>query len=255
MPFAPSPKKTLPPTAMATERLQKFLSRAGVISRRRAEEWIKAGLVEVNGRVVVELGVKVDPDQDEVRVEGRRVRPAPPVTLVLHKPYCYVSTTRDPQARRVVTDLVGEGHGRLYPVGRLDYDATGLLLLTNDGELAQRLMHPRYQVPRTYRVTVTGEVAQGALPLLAKGLELEGRRVPAVVKVLKREGDKTVLEMTVREGRYHLVKRLLKQVGYTVLKLKRTALGPLKLGRLPRGAYRPLSGAELAQLREMAGSG
>jgi pseudouridine synthase len=137
----------------------------------------------------------------------------------------------------------------------LDYDATGLLLLTNDGELAQRLMHPRYQVPRTYRVTVAGEVAQGALHLLAQGVELEGRREPALVKVLKGQGDKTVLELTVREGRYHLVKRLLKQVGYMVLKLKRTALGPLKLGRLPRGAYRPLSEAELAQLREMAGSG
>ncbi|MEW6388591.1 MAG: pseudouridine synthase [Thermodesulfobacteriota bacterium] len=239
---------------MATERLQKFLSRAGVVSRRRAEEWIKAGLVQVNGRVVVELGVKVDPDLDEVRVEGRRVRPAPPVTLMVHKPYGYVSTTRDPRARRVVTDLVGEGYGRLYPVGRLDYDATGLLLLTNDGELAQRLMHPRYQVPRTYRVTVAGEVAQGDVGLLAQGVELEGRRVPAEVKVLKRKGDNTVLEMTVREGRYHLVKRLLKKAGHPVLKLKRIALGPLKLGRLPRGACRPLTEAELAHLRGMMGT-
>jgi 23S rRNA pseudouridine2605 synthase len=238
---------------MPLERLQKFLSRAGVASRRRAEEWVKAGLVQVNGRVVTEQGVKVDPDRDEVRVEGRVVRPAPVVTVMLHKPYGYLSTTADPQGRRVVTGLLGEKYGRLYPVGRLDYDATGLLLLTNEGELAHRLMHPRYQVPRTYRVTVEGTVGREPLGGLRAGMELDGRRVPAEVRVVKTSAQKTVLEITVREGRYHLIKRLLAQAGHPVLKLKRIAFGPLPLGRLPRGEYRVLTRQELETLRNLVG--
>ncbi|MEW6658286.1 MAG: pseudouridine synthase [Thermodesulfobacteriota bacterium] len=238
---------------MPSERLQKYLSRAGVASRRAGEEMIKAGRVAVNGQVVRELGCKIDPEKDVVKVDGRRVRPEALVTVMLHKPYGYISTTKDPQGRRVVTDLLGEGSPRLYPVGRLDYDATGLLLLTNDGELAQRLTHPRYQVPRTYRVTVAGEVSRETLRLLARGAEVAGRAVPAEVGVRKRETEKTVLEITVWEGRYHLIKRLLSQVGHPVLKLKRIAYGPLKLGRLPRGGHRFLSPAELAALQAGAG--
>ncbi len=239
---------------MATERLQKFLSQAGIASRRAAEEWIKAGKVSVNGKVVTEMGVKVDPARDVVRVDGRRVEPAAAmVTLMLHKPYGYVSTTRDPQGRRVVTELVGNQWGRLYPVGRLDYDTTGLLLLTNDGALAHRLMHPRYRVPRTYRATVAGEVFRGEIEQLSRGVELDGRLVPAAALVRKREPEKTVLELTVWEGRYHLVKRLLAHLGHPVLKLKRMAFGSLKLGRLPRGASRPLAPEELAALRREVG--
>jgi len=210
---------------------------------------IRAGRVTVNGQVVRELGVKIDPDRDVVKANGRRVRPEALVTVMLHKPYGYISTTKDPQGRRVVTDLLGEKGPRLYPVGRLDYDATGLLLLTNDGELAQRLTHPRYQVPRTYRVTVTGEVGRETLRLLAGGLEVAGREVPAAVQVRKLEAEKTVLEITVWEGRYHLIKRLLSQVGHPVLKLKRIAYGPLRLGRLPRGAHRLLTTAEINALQ------
>jgi 23S rRNA pseudouridine2605 synthase len=236
------------------ERLQKFLSRMGLASRRQAEEWILAGRVSVNGRVVTELGSKVDPAQDVVRVDGRRVQAAlPPVTAMLHKPSGYVSTTRDPQGRRVVTELLGASLGRLYPVGRLDYDATGLLLLTSDGELAHRLMHPRYQVPRTYRVTVVGEVAPETLRLLAGDLELDGRRVPAQVKVVKGDSEKTVLELTVAEGRYHLVKRLMAKAGHPVLKLKRIAFGSLRLGNLRRGSWRPLTPKELAALKTGVG--
>lgn len=231
------------------ERLQKFLSRAGLASRRRAEEWIKAGRVSVDGEVVTEMGVKVDPERQEVRVDGRRVGLAEPVTLMLHKPYGYLSTTQDPQGRRVVTELVEDRTVRLYPVGRLDYDATGLLLLTNDGELAQCLMHPRYQVPRTYRVTVAGEVLRDTLRRLAAGIEVDARPVAVGVQVLKREAEKTVLEITVWEGRYHLIKRLCEQVGHPVLKLKRIALGPLRLGRLPRGAHRRLTPEELRALK------
>jgi len=239
---------------MTLERLQKFLSRAGVASRRRAEGLILEGKVKVNGRVVTELGVKVDPDHDRVQVEGRRVGPpSPQVTFILHKPYGCVSTTRDPQGRRTVMDLAPKDYGRLYPVGRLDYDATGLMLLTNDGELAQRLTHPRYQVPRTYRVTAAGEMGDKDLQQLAGGIELDGRPVSTEVRLLKKGSGKTILEITVWEGRYHLIKRLLEGVGFPVLKLKRMAFGPLRLGRLVRGACRPLTRQEQVNLRLTVG--
>jgi 23S rRNA pseudouridine2605 synthase len=240
---------------MTLERLQKFLSRAGVASRRAAEEIIRAGRVSVNGQVVTEMGTKVDPGRDAVRLDGRRVKiEALPLTVMLHKPSGYISSRKDPQGRRVVMELLGENlRSRVYPVGRLDYDATGLLLLTGDGELAHRLMHPSHQVPRTYRVTVTGEVARTTLTALRAGLVLDDREVAAAVAVKKREADKTVLELTVWEGRYHLVKRLLEQVGHPVLKLKRLALGPLHLGRLPRGKYRLLTNAEVGALKALVG--
>jgi pseudouridine synthase len=239
---------------MTLERLQKFLSRAGVASRRQAEGLILEGKVWVNGQVVTELGVKIDPDKDRVQVEGKRVRlPPATVTFMLHKPYGCVSTTRDPQGRRTVMDLAPRDFGRLYPVGRLDYNATGLMLLTNDGELAQRLTHPRYQVPRTYRVTAAGEMGDQALKQLSGGIELDGRPVSTEVKVLKQGSGKTILEITVWEGRYHLIKRLLEDLGYPVLKLKRMAFGPLRLGRLARGATRPLSRQELVNLQVTVG--
>ena len=233
------------------ERLHKFLSRAGVASRRLAEDWIRAGRVAVNGRIVTEMGVKIEADQDQVQVDGRPVRPpAAPVTVMLHKPYGYISSTHDPQGRRVVTDLLRDTFKeRLYPVGRLDYDATGLLLLTNDGDLAYRLTHPGYQVPRIYRVTVAGEVSPETLGRLAEGITVGDRTVAALVEVKKRETGKTVLELVLREGRYHLVKRLLMHVGHPVLKLKRVAFGPLHLGTLPRGDFRMLTREEIEALK------
>ena len=239
---------------MTIERLQKYLSGVGVASRRAAEELIKAGRVSVNGKVVTEMGTKIDGERDVVRLDGRRLKAAPPpLTLMLHKPYGYVTTTLDPQGRRVVMELLPQGSPRLYPVGRLDYDATGLLLLTNEGELAQRLTHPSYQVPRTYRVTVSGEVAAETLKRLAGGLELDGRVVKVAVQSRKRETEKSVLELTVWEGRYHLIKRLMEQVGHPVLKLKRIALGSLRLGRLPRGTCRRLTLEEMADLKKGVG--
>jgi 23S rRNA pseudouridine2605 synthase len=172
---------------------------------------------------------------------------------MLHKPYGCVSTTRDPEGRRTVMDLAPKDYGRLYPVGRLDYDATGLMLLTNDGALAERLTHPRYQVPRTYRVTVEGEMDDKALEKLAGGLDLDGRPVSTEVKLLKKGSGKTIIEITVWEGRYHLIKRLLEVVGYTVLKLKRMAFGPLHLGMLARGTWRPLTHQEQANLQLTVG--
>ncbi|OGR05182.1 MAG: pseudouridine synthase [Desulfobacca sp. RBG_16_58_9] len=233
------------------ERLHKFLSRAGVASRRLAEDWIRAGRVAVNGQLVTEMGVKIDADLDQVQVDGRLVRPpAAPVTVMLHKPYGYISSTHDPQGRRVVTDLLRDAFKeRLYPVGRLDYDATGLLLLTNDGDLAYRLTHPGYQVPRIYRVTVAGDVSPETLGLLTEGVTVGDRTVTALVEVKKRESGRTVLELVLREGRYHLVKRLLLHVGHPVLKLKRIAFGPLHLGTLPRGDFRMLSREEIEALK------
>jgi len=233
------------------ERLHKFLSRAGVASRRLAEEWIRAGRVAVNGVVITEMGVKIDPERDRVQVDGRPVRPpGTRVTVMVHKPYGYICTTHDPQGRRLVTDLLGGAiKESLYPVGRLDYDATGLLLLTNDGDLAYRLTHPSYQVPRIYRMTVVGEVSQETLRRLADGIRVGDRTVSAVCEVKKRELGKTVLEIMVREGRYHLVKRLMLQVGHPVIKLKRIAFGPLNLGTLPRGDYRLLTREEVEALK------
>jgi 23S rRNA pseudouridine2605 synthase len=235
---------------MPQERLQKFLARAGVASRRAAEDYIRAGRVAVNGQVVTVMGVKVDPDRDVIKVDGRPVRvTAAPRTIMLHKPSGYVCTTRDPQGRRVVMELLGDNADRLYPVGRLDYDATGLLLFTNDGELAYRLTHPSHLVPRIYRVTVAGEVSRETVKQLAAGVELDGRMVYPEVDVNKRQPEKTVLEVTVHEGRYHLIKRLMEQVGHPVMKLKRIAFGPLKLEGLPRGAFRELSRRELLALK------
>ncbi|OPX19728.1 MAG: pseudouridine synthase [Desulfobacca sp. 4484_104] len=237
------------------ERLQKFLSRSGLASRRQGEELIQAGRVTVNGRVVTTLGTRIDPETDEIRLDGERVRlPCRRLTVMLHKTEGYVTTRHDPQRRRQVTDLLGEMGAGLYPIGRLDYDTSGLLLLTNDGELANRLMHPRFQVAKTYRVTVRGAISSAAVQRLEAGVRLAGRTTaPARVRVIKVLPERTVLELTIREGRYHQVKRMCAQVGHPVLKLKRIAYGPVKLGRLPRGAYRELSTHELVQLWEVSG--
>ncbi len=197
----------------------------------------------------------IDSEKVEVTVDGRRVLPPARLrTLILHKPTGYVTTMADPQGRRKVTDLLANQDERLFPVGRLDYDATGLLLLTNDGELAHRLMHPRYKVAKTYRVTVAGQFSSTARKDLLAGIDLDGRMaVPEQVQVLKAAPDRSVLEMTIREGRYHQVKRMCAQVGHLVLKLKRVAYGPLRLGRLAPGAWRELSPEELQDLEQAVG--
>lgn len=232
------------------ERLHKFLARAGVASRRQGEKLILEGRVQVDGRVVDTVGLCIDPGIVKVTVDGRPVLlPSRVRTVMLHKPAGYVTTMADPQGRRKVTDLLVDQAERLFPVGRLDYDATGLLLLTNDGELANRLMHPRYKVAKTYRVTVAGRFDPSARQRLMAGVELEGRlSVPEQVRILKVSPDHSVLEMTIREGKYHQVKRMCSQVGHQVLKLKRIAYGPLRLGRLGPGAWRELSQEELAKL-------
>jgi 23S rRNA pseudouridine2605 synthase len=233
-------------------RLGRYLAHAGVASRRGAERLIAEGRVTVDGRVETNPATGVD-DARAVRVDGRDVRPEPHEYHALHKPIGVVSTAQDPQGRPTVTDLV-RSEARLYPVGRLDVESSGLILLTNDGEMANRLMHPRYEVPKTYRVAVRGVLSQDDLRRLRRGIELEdGLTAPARVDVVERRGRQSLLEINIREGRKRIVRRMLEAVGHPALALERTAIGPLRLGRLAVGSVRRLRPAEVEALREAAG--
>lgn len=238
---------------MMMERLQKFIARAGVASRREAERFIAEGRVSVNGRVVTKLGTKVDPDHDVVKLDGRLVRLSPgKLYVVLNKPIGYVSTLKDPQGRPVVTDLLDRIRGRVYPVGRLDYDAEGLMLLTNDGELAHRLQHPRYGIRRTYEVKVKGIPSGDALSGVRNGMKLEdGVTLPADVAFLKRTVNNCWMKITLSEGRNRQVKRMFAAVGHPVMKLKRVKFGAIGLGRLGRGEYRHLTRDEIQGLHDL----
>jgi len=241
------------------ERLQKVLAAAGIGSRRRCEELIAAGRVQVNGQVVTRLGTRVDPLRDDIRVDGRPVRPLRPDRfryVMMHKPVGVVTTLRDPQGRPTVADLLPKGFPRLFPVGRLDRDSSGLLLFTNDGELAAALLHPRYEIPKTYRVTVQGHPSPRALAALRRGVVLEdGPTAPAQVRVLSRDRDTSVLEVVIHEGRKRQVRRMCAAVGHPVVALQRVGFGPLSLGRLPPGAVRELSSREVEALREAVRNG
>ncbi|MBI3079434.1 MAG: pseudouridine synthase [Deltaproteobacteria bacterium] len=236
------------------ERLQKVLARAGVASRREAEQWILDGRVQVNGRTVTKLGTKVDPEADRVTVDGLRVGgEEPKLHFMLHKPRGYITALSDPRGRPHVGQLLPRVKARVYPVGRLDYDAEGLLLLTNDGELAHRLMHPRHRVPKTYLVKVRGIPEERDLERLRRGVRLEdGRTLPCEVAVAGSTGQHAWLEVTVYEGRYHLLKRMGLAVGHPVSKLKRVSFAGLRLGTLKPGACRPLTPGEVAQLKKAA---
>jgi pseudouridine synthase len=227
-------------------RLQKWIAQAGVASRRSAEEMIRAGRVRVNGAVVRDLGVRVDPERDEVRVDGEiRGRRGPQVTVLFHKPGRCVTTLHDPEGRRTVADFVRGLPVRVFPVGRLDYDATGLLVLTSDGELAHRLQHPRYGVAKSYEVKLKGRPHAAALATLRTGVELEeGRTAPAEVAVIKRLAAATWVSLVLHQGWYRQIKRMCAAVGHPVLKIKRVAYGPLRLGSLPQGTYRLLTAKE-----------
>lgn len=237
---------------MPAIRLQKLLAEAGLASRRGAERLITAGRVAVNGRTVTELGARADPEQDRVSVDGRGLpRPEPKRYVLLHKPPGYLTTRADPRGRPAVFDLLPELGVRLHPVGRLDGDAEGLLLLTNDGALTHRLTHPRHGVPRVYHVLVEGRLDAVALAALTRGVLLEDGPARAdAAAPLRRAGDGPAwLALTLREGRYREVKRLCRAVGLRVRRLIRVAFGPLRLGRLGSGEWRELSARELAVLR------
>ena len=241
------------------ERLQKILSAAGVASRRASETLILQGRVTVNGEAVTTLGAKADPGQDDIRVDGRRIaRPTRRRYILLNKPRGYVTTRSDPQQRRTVMDLLKGVREYLYPVGRLDYDSEGLLLLTNDGDLAARLTHPRHEVERVYAARVRGVPDRHALERLASGIPIDGRKTaPARVRVTDRsetEGDAhAVVEITLHEGRNRQVRRMFDAIGYPVDRLRRTRIGPIEDPRMPVGHWRELTPREVEQLRRAAG--
>ncbi|MBW2107381.1 MAG: rRNA pseudouridine synthase [Deltaproteobacteria bacterium] len=238
------------------ERLHVVLARAGIASRRHAENLISQGRVTVNGEVVVKPGIRVTQGKDTIRVDGHPVhRYDPPTTVVLNKPRGVVTTARDPRNRPTAVQLVEVLGLRLFPVGRLDYATEGLLLLTNDGQLAHRLQHPRFGVEKTYEAKVKGDPPAAKLSRLRTGVLLEGRRTaPARVRRLKRTAKNTWLEITIKEGRNRQVRRMCAAVGHPVLKLKRTGYGPLRLGGLKPGAFRELSRRELGLLRKACGA-
>jgi 23S rRNA pseudouridine2605 synthase len=234
-----------------------------VASRRAADALIASGSVRVNGVRPPASGMVIDPDQDSVTVDGRPVKP--PTThrhLMLNKPLGVITTARDESSRTSVLDVVGEegssGH-RLFPVGRLDADSTGLLLLTDDGELAYRLTHPRYKVPKEYEVVVAGVPTSRDLQALRRGVELDdGVTAPAEVELVRattgdRDSGRAGLRMVIREGRHRQVRRMVQAVGHKVLSLRRTGYGPLRLGRLKTGGWRVLSSGEVAALRRATG--
>ncbi|RMF80586.1 MAG: rRNA pseudouridine synthase [Planctomycetota bacterium] len=235
----------------ATVRIQKFLSDAGVASRRHAEELVRSGRVLVNDTIVDELPVFVDPQHDRVIVDGRRVRPQRHEYFILHKPRGFVCTNRDPGGRRRVIDLLPRISARVFPVGRLDLDSSGLLILTNDGELAQQIAHPRYGLPKVYHVEVRGAAPPDIAEKLEAGVHrAEGKARASGARVLHRSRERTVLTLTLREGRNRMVRRLLAKLGHPVRRLKRVRIGPIELKRLPEGACRRLSLKEVDLLRE-----
>jgi pseudouridine synthase len=238
------------------ERLQKIIAQAGLASRRGAERLIQAGRVRVNGEVVDRLGAKADPSADRIEVDGRPVGAAQPFRyFALNKPYGYITSLKDPRGRPSVAHFIQGLPVRVYPVGRLDMDSEGLLILTNDGELSRRLMHPRYHVPKIYRVKVKGRPGDRDLDRLSGGVLMVGDRpaAPAVVETIKSNEKNTWLDMVLIEGRQRQIRRMCSQVGHPVLKLKRTGYGPIRLDDLKQGAIRPLTEDEILKLKEAAG--
>jgi 23S rRNA pseudouridine2605 synthase len=250
------PKKPLPRTNLPlSQRVNRILSLAGITSRRRADEWIRAGRVTVNGEVLREPGAKAVWGKDDIRVDGK---PVPDLSarlyLMLNKPFGYVSSLRDPEGRPVVTELLAGIKERVYPVGRLDFDSLGLLLLTNDGEWAHRLTHPRFHVSKTYKVTVSGDVSEATLQRLRSGVYLEeGFSGPAKANLIGRHGDLSDLRITVTSGKKRLVRRMIETVGCRVVHLIRTGFGILELGDLKIGRFRSLEPDEVEAMKKLAG--
>lgn len=235
-------------------RLQTLLARAGVASRRRAERMIEAGRVAVNDRVVRTLGTKADPACDSITVDDQPLPPfEPPVYYLLHKPAGFLSTMKDPRGRPTVADLLEAIPQRVYPVGRLDADTEGLLLVTNDGAAAQAILHPSHQVTKTYMALVDGHPSREAMARLRRGVELtDGPTAPARARILRRRGGETWIELTLTEGRKHQVKRMCRSVGHPVRLLRRTAIAFFTLEGLAPGETRRLTPAEIRRLRALS---
>lgn len=230
------------------ERLQKYLAAAGIASRRKSEELIRQGRVTVNGELAV-LGVRVHPERDVIVVDGQRVKKERKTYIMLNKPAGVITTCRDPRGRTTVKDLLADVTVAVHPVGRLDYDSEGLLLLTNDGDLTFRLTHPRYEVKKTYHVLVDGVPSADEIEQLRRGILLaDGWTAPAAIEVLASRREETLLAFTIHEGRNRQVRRMWAHLGYSVVGLYRVSFGPLTLGHLKPGEYRYLSRQEVEEL-------
>lgn len=235
------------------ERLQKVLAAHGVASRRKCEEWILAGRVKVNGETITELGFKADPEKDQIEVDGKKIQGESLRYVLFHKPKGVITSVTDPQGRKVVTDFI-KLKERIYPVGRLDYDTTGLLLLTNDGDLANKIAHPSFEIDKTYVATVRGIPGQKALDTLTTGVMLEdGITQPAKVELcsVDEKRGQAVVQLTIHEGRNRQVRRMCEAVGHPVIQLKRIQLGFLTLGNLLAGQYRELKPEEVDKLKSL----
>lgn len=233
-------------------RLQKMLADCGVASRRKAEEMIANGQVRVNG-VIAKIGDKVDPKKDKISVNGKPIVSQRNVYYMLHKPRVFITTMQDEMGRKCVAELVSDIPERVYPVGRLDRDSEGMLLMTNDGEFANLVSHPSTHVPKTYRVTVRPSINEEQLTQLAMGIVLDGQRtLPAQVRVLSQEPGRVVLEIVLFEGRNRQIRNMCEAIGLEVARLKRIAIGPVKLGMLQPGDFRRLTLEEVKKLRNAA---
>jgi 23S rRNA pseudouridine2605 synthase len=231
-------------------RLQKYIAQCGVASRRKAEELIGAGRIAIDGVIIREMGIRIVPGKNSVTFDGKPVQAEEKlVYYLLNKPKGYVTTLSDPQGRPIVTSLIKEKNVRLFPVGRLDLDTEGALLLTNDGVLAQKVQHPSYEIDKTYEALVKGCPSKDQLGHLEKGIFLEGKlTAPATVSIISRVGGNCLMRITIHEGRKRQVKKMFAFIGNPVLQLKRTAYGKLSLGRIPLGKYRQLNPSELKKI-------
>lgn len=231
-------------------RLQKIIASAGIASRRGAERLILEGRVSVNDETVRQMGVLVDADRDEIRVNGKMVFPAgEKIYLILNKPKGYVTTTRDPQKRPVVTDLLSEVPDKLFPVGRLDYDSEGLLFMTNDGDFAQRIQHPRFMVPKTYRVKIGGRLKKKDIQALSEGIPLnDGEFHPRNFRVAKINEKSCWVTLTITEGRNRLIRRGFEALGYSVLRLIRISVADIQLGDMKVGTFRYMTRKEIRSI-------
>ena len=239
-------------------RLQKFLADSGIASRRKSEELIRAGRVSVNGAIVTQLGTKINPETDRISLDAKLIQSKTQmIYIMLHKPEAVISSVSDPQKRPVVLDFVQNIPARLFPVGRLDYDSSGLILLTNDGKLSQALSHPRHSIPKTYIVKLKNMPSEAGLRAFREGLIIDegAKTAPAKIKLFDKKplsgGAKCSAEISIYEGRNRQIRKMCEAIGCPVLQLKRISIGPLKLGNLPRGKYRNLSQGELNQLLEI----
>jgi 23S rRNA pseudouridine2605 synthase len=233
-------------------RLQVALAQLGFASRRGAVEIIKAGRVKVNGQSVFTPGKRVDLVKDKITLDGKKAHIQRKVYFILHKPKGVVTTVKDKFATKTVLDLFKPKNMRIYPVGRLDKDTTGILLLTNDGRLAYQLAHPKFGIKKVYRVRIAGQISQKKIEMLARGISLEGKKTaPCTIKVIAKKTETTELEIQLTEGRKRQIKKMFQSIDKPVITIARVAFGPLKLGHLPPGKWRPLKSTEIVQLRQL----